>query len=402
MNQEAASLRVLLVNRALPEHVAGGLERHTADLAEGLAAFGCEVHWLCAPFDDATGHDYDRRGVQLHVNSCAAPSNYTINYLKKTPELVRAVARETGADIIHGQEFALGAWRRRAGDPPVAMTVHGTITSETPLHPDVWMTLDAGEKLRALARFGRRFLFAPAWRRTLSGADCLMVDSGFSRGELERLFPALALKIRLVPLGAKLDAAPPPDRAAARAALDWKGTQLLTFGRLVWQKGHAIAIEALASMPELDWRYTIAGEGGERPALKALAARLGVADRVTFTGRVDEQTKAQMLSGADLFLWPERTHPAFGLTGLEAMLHGTPVLATRRGAIPEVLGAEGGWLAERPGARVFAEALSPLLSSPARLAEKRPGLRKAALARLNFDAMIRAVLDVYSEILTKS
>ena len=107
-----------------------------------------------------------------------------------------------------------------------------------------------------------------------------------------------------------------PDRAAARARLGWSGTQILTIGRLEWQKGHALALHALARQSSHAWHYTIVGEGRDRPAIVALVRRLGLQGRVTLAGRVTEEHKQAMLAAADLFLWPEMTHPAFGLAGL--------------------------------------------------------------------------------------
>jgi glycosyltransferase involved in cell wall biosynthesis len=130
---------------------------------------------------------------------------------------------------------------------------------------------------------------------------------------------------------------------------------------------------------EFPWRYTIAGEGPERHSLETLTARLGLNDRVSFAGRVSEPVKAAMLAGADLALWPERTPPAFGLVGLEAMLPNTPVLATVCGAIPEVLCEEGGWLADAPTPAAFAAALRPLFGRSRSVVTRRAGLRESAL-----------------------
>jgi glycosyltransferase involved in cell wall biosynthesis len=77
------------------------------------------------------------------------------------------------------------------------------------------------------------------------------------------------------------------------------------------------------------------------------------------------------------------------------MLHDTPVLATPRGAIPEVLGDRGGWLASDATAPALQEALAPLLHDPSQLVPKREGLRQWALRRFDFDRYIRAMLDHY-------
>ncbi len=388
-------LRILLVNRALPHHVAGGLERHVEDLAIGLAATGEEVHLLAAPLPAAEVERYRAHGVRVHAADCADPRRYTLAYVRGVGRAIEQVMARRAFDIIHAHEFALGLWRPPRGAPSLVLSVHGTITSETPLHPDVYGRLPAPARWRAWRRFGRRFLYVPAWHGALARADRILVDSAFTRMELARLMPRVLPKVRPVPLGVR-EPAPATDRAAARARLGWSGTQIVTIGRLEWQKGHALALHALARQVERSWHYTIVGEGRDRAAIVALVRRLGLHGRVTLAGRVTEEHKQAMLAAADLFLWPELTHPAFGLAGLEAMLAGTPVLATRRGAIPEVLASDG-WLAEAD-AGAIAAALAPLLAEPERLAAARERLRERALARFPFDGMIESVRDVYREL----
>lgn len=397
------ALGVLLVNRALPAHVPGGLERHVHDLALGLAAAGCRVHLLAAPLPEAERARYAALGVATHAMACARPRRYSLGYLAGAGRAINEILSRNAIDVIHAQEFALGFWTPPPGGPPLAVTVHGTITSETPLHPDVYRQLGPSGRVRAWLRYGRRFLYAPAWGRALRRAGRILVDSDFTRGELARLHPEVLEKVRRVPLGVREPGAEPPPYEEARARLGWGGgqTRLLTTGRLEWQKGHEIALEALAGLRDYAWHYTIAGAGAGEAALRRAIARLGLQQRVTLAGWVDEETKRLMLAGADLFLWPERTHPAFGLAGLEALLASTPVLATRRGAIPEVLGPEGAWLVERCEAGAFRAGLEPLLAGPERLRAARPGLRQAALARCSFEAMIEATLAQYRELVAQ-
>ncbi|MEN6625929.1 MAG: glycosyltransferase family 4 protein [Candidatus Sumerlaeia bacterium] len=388
--------RVLLVNRALPAHWAGGLERHVEDLAIGLAAAGWGVDLLAAPLGADEFDRYRDFGINVHPASCAAPRRYSLGYMLGIGHIIEKLLTKERFDVIHAQEFGLGLWRAPRPAPPIVLSVHGTITSETPMHPDVYRTLGPGGRARAWARYGRRFLFAPAWRRALGRADAILIDSAFSRGELERIAPECLAKTRLVPLAVR-EAGDYPDRAASRERLGWRGVQLLTIGRLEWAKGHELALEALAGLREFKWHYTIAGEGSWRPAIERAIGRLGLGGRVRLAGRVSQADKLAMLAGADLFVWPERTHPAFGLAGLEALLADTPVVATRRGAIPEVIG-ERGWLAE-PTAESLAGALKPLLADPARLAAARAGLREDALARFAFERMVAGVESVYKSLL---
>lgn len=387
---------VLMINRALPQHWAGGLERHVEDLVFGLASAGWRVGLLSAPLGPSDAARYRDAGIQLHT-SHASPRRYSLRYMLGIGRTIDEVLNHDSYDLIHAHEFALGTWLRPANAPPVILSVHGTITSETPLHPDVYNQLGSAQRAKAWLRYGRRFAFAPAWRRALRQSDRILLDSAFSRDELERIVPDCLDKTRLVPLAVR-ETTPPPNRQESLAKLGWQGTHLLTIGRLEWAKGHELALEALARLREFAWTYWIVGEGTHRAAIERAILRLGLSDRVHLAGRVSQEQKLAMLAAADLFIWPERTHPAFGLAGLESLLAGTPVIATRRGAIPEVIGARGGWLAE-PSVDSFTAVLRPLLSNLELLVSARANLRAEALDRFAFERMLNSVQAVYRSVI---
>lgn len=412
---DSRCLKVLLVNRALSYHVPGGLERYVEDLALGLEGAGCQVHILSAPMPPQAAAALQAAGLVLHPCPEASPRRYSLRYLAFVGRRICALQRQHHFDLIHGQEFALGFYRPGPDGPPVILTVHGTITSETPLHPDVYSLLGPIAKCLAWLRFGRRLLFAPAWRRSLAASRRILVDSEFTRRELGRIHPAGASRVRMVPLAVRETGPEAPAKAQARADLGWQCIHFLTVGRLEWQKGHDLALKALAGLKHYEWRYTIIGSGPRREALERLVRQLGLDGRVELVGRVSQEAKQKMLAAADLFLWPERTHPAFGLVGLEAMVSRTPALATERGAIPEVLGGTpgapdvnasmrqvaGGWLVREPSAQAFKDALDALLAHPETLAGfDGEALRHSALERFSFERHIQATLGIYREVVT--
>ena len=81
-------MKTLLVNRALPIHVAGGLERHVEDLAVGLAAGGVETHLLCAPVPPQERRRLAGLGVTLHAAPGGNPRRYTLRYLEALRDAV--------------------------------------------------------------------------------------------------------------------------------------------------------------------------------------------------------------------------------------------------------------------------------------------------------------------------
>jgi glycosyltransferase involved in cell wall biosynthesis len=137
---------------------------------------------------------------------------------------------------------------------------------------------------------------------------------------------------------------------------------LLSVGRLVDVKGHRVLIEALALLaPDRpDLRLRVVGEGPERDSLEALAARLGVADRVTFLGALDRERLAAEYRSADLFVLPS-LREGFGVVLLESLASGTPVVATASGGPQGIVGPAEGELAEPGHADSLASAIGRAL-----------------------------------------
>ena len=157
----------------------------------------------------------------------------------------------------------------------------------------------------------------------------------------------------------------PRELARQRLGLQTQGSYLLSVGHLIERKGHHIAIEALVALPGVT--LLIAGSGPEERALKSLASRLGVSDRVHWAGVVPQAELRWWYSAADvLTLCSSREGWANVL--LEAMACGTPVIATDIWGTSEVVSTEAaGRLMERRDARALADAWQDLMSSmPAR------------------------------------
>jgi glycosyltransferase involved in cell wall biosynthesis len=145
---------------------------------------------------------------------------------------------------------------------------------------------------------------------------------------------------------------------------------LLAVSRLTEQKGIDIAIRTLPRLPD-DTALVVLGDGPERPALTRLARELGVERRVFLLGRVPDV--AAWLGRATVFVHPARWE-GFGLSVLEAMLAGLPVVASNVSSLPELVrdGASG-LLVPPNDVGALAAAIAGAL--------ERPELGAAALSR---------------------
>lgn len=171
-------------------------------------------------------------------------------------------------------------------------------------------------------------------------------------------------------------------------------------GRFHPWKGQDVLIRALAGVPEVRaWIVgaPLFGEQRYEDDLKRLAASLGVADRVVFTGfRNDVPT---LLCAADVIVHSSVYPEPFGRVVVEGMLAGRPVIAARAGGIPEIAADGDTALLVPPGdAAALTGALATLLRSPdlrARLASRG---RAHARAKFSRDAMVRGVEDAISSV----
>lgn len=144
-------------------------------------------------------------------------------------------------------------------------------------------------------------------------------------------------------------------------------TQLLIgiVGRVEAYKGHEDIIFALGRLSEAErqqFKLVVigAGEEGELLRLRGVAHNLGLADQVHFLGYVPE-VPIRLIAQLDLLVAATRSFEGFGLTLAEAMHAGTPLLATRVGAIPEFVDDENGYLINPGDPRELAEALRNFL-----------------------------------------
>jgi glycosyltransferase involved in cell wall biosynthesis len=165
--------------------------------------------------------------------------------------------------------------------------------------------------------------------------------------------------VEVVPYGVPLSTRPPAERRAGPTL------RILGVGRLTRQKGFDVAIRAFRfvriELPQT--QLEIAGEGEERESLSRLINELGLTDAVSLLG--ERRDIPELMEKADVLIHPARWE-GFGLVLLEAMTAGLPIVASRAGAIPEVVDDEvTGLLISPEDPQAFAAALVRILRTPA-------------------------------------
>lgn len=164
----------------------------------------------------------------------------------------------------------------------------------------------------------------------------------------------------------------------------------VTSGRFVEQKGHRYLIEAAVLLRDRfpNLRYLWCGSGPLQAELKALARTAGFEDRILFAGMLaDLQLE---LAGADLMIHPSIEEP-FGIAVLEGMRAGLPIVASRIGGIPEVLGESYAYLVETRKPEGISEAVSSVLTNAGGAKSTGEALRNRFLEQFTLERMLDRV-----------
>ena len=205
----------------------------------------------------------------------------------------------------------------------------------------------------------RRFpLLKPLLAFMIARCDAVTANSGFTADLVRQLAD---VPVQVIPYGSRIELKEVPQREDSAG-------RVLFVGRLIERKGIPYLLEAirlLAGRPEV--HLDIVGEGSPKAELLALAARLGIADRVTFHGRVDDDALSELYARCDVFVLPAIVDAhgdteGLGVVLLEAMSYRKPVIASNVGGIPDIVhDGETGLLVAQKDPAALAAALARVL-----------------------------------------
>jgi glycosyltransferase involved in cell wall biosynthesis len=202
---------------------------------------------------------------------------------------------------------------------------------------------------------------------------------------------------------APFDAIDPSDLETLRGEFDKPDAPLLgVFGRLAPWKGQHVVLEALPALPEAHVLFVgdtlFRGDEPYEETLRRTARRLDVADRVHFLGFRDDVPR--LMTFVDLVLHTSVAPEPFGRVIVEAMLAGTPVLATRAGGPVEIVQEPDTGVLVPPGdPEALATAVQDVLSSPNRARVMAQAAQAYARRRFSVEQMQKGVKEAIGEVL---
>jgi glycosyltransferase involved in cell wall biosynthesis len=226
-----------------------------------------------------------------------------------------AIARSERFDVIHAHDwmtFLAGLEARRVSGKPLVVHVHATEYDR--------------------AGGGGNPLVREIEQRGVAGADRVIAVSRYTAGLLTRHYGVPRRRTRVV------HNAIDPKRADPARVVPGDAPLVLFAGRVTWQKGPDYFIEAAARVAREipDVRFAVAGAGDRLATMRDRVAALGLKRNILFTGFLPPEDLDALYARADVYVMPSVSEP-FGLTALEALQHGTPVIVSRSAGVSEVV-----------------------------------------------------------------
>ena len=172
-------------------------------------------------------------------------------------------------------------------------------------------------------------------------------------------------------------------------------------GRFSAEKGIETLLEAFSQILKTvpDAQLKLAGKGTLEPALKSLAAHLGIDNRVTWLGHLSQAELEQQFDSLWVQVVPSLWAEPFGNVTTEAMMRGTPVVASAVGAQPEIIGeSKGGKLVPPGDSKKLSAALLPILTSRSLAEEMGKAGRERAIAEFSETQCVENFLALYGEL----
>jgi glycogen synthase len=331
-------VRVLLISWEYPPVIEGGLGRHVRKLSEQLVGDGLEVHVLTRGGGRLPA-EADQHGVTVHrVREPQFPRDPSafVRWVDTMNAHMHALAAELCEriefDLIHSHDWLVAGAARQAAreiERPWLVTVHAT---EYGRHQG-WVQNHPQSHIHA------------AERAMVRRADHVITCSRYMRVHVANVFGIRPSKITAISNGIDPHDLEPvePDLPALRARYAAPNELLvLLVGRLVYEKGFHLALDALAPIVRRRGgvRFVVAGTGTAEAELKRQAAKLGLTRHGAFLGWIGDDMLHSLYRICDLCIVPSIYEP-FGLVALEAMASGCLCVVADTGGLREVVPVDG-------------------------------------------------------------
>jgi glycogen(starch) synthase len=330
--------RVLMLSWEYPPVIEGGLARHVRKLAEALTREGVGLDVLTRGLGEGletvSGGPPSSPGVRvIRVPEPRWPRDLDrfVGWVERMNEDMlatgEALAEENAYALVHGHDWLVAhasATLAERLEVPYVTTIHAT---EHGRHQG-WVQDPPQSHIHGVERW------------MAHRAERVIVCSYYMRGHVADIFDIDERRVAVIPNGIDpRDLRPVADLQALRREFASPHEKLvLLVGRLVYEKGFQLALDALPDViAEVgNVRFLVAGSGTHEAELKQQAERLGLTGHGSFLGWIGDDVLHSLYRISDLCVVPSIYEP-FGLVALEAMASGCPCIVADTGGLREVV-----------------------------------------------------------------
>ena len=327
--------RLLILSWEYPPLIEGGLARHVRKLAEALVDLDIDVHVLTRGGEESPAEE-QAGGVTIHrIREPKRPTDLGefVAWVERMNSDMLAAGVELGDrfsfDLVHGHDWlvanACDHLAKRFGAPLIT-TIHAT---EHGRHQG-WVDKHPQSYIHGVERW------------ITNRSDRVIACSYYMREQIADIFGVEGERVSVIPNGIDPRDLQPQDPAELRRLrlefADPDQKLVLLVGRLVYEKGFQLALEAMPGVIERvpGTRFLVAGSGTHEAELRRQAEGLGLMQHGTFLGWIGDDVLHSLYPIADICVVPSIYEP-FGLVALEAMASGCPCLVADTGGLREVV-----------------------------------------------------------------
>jgi glycosyltransferase involved in cell wall biosynthesis len=323
----------MMLSWEFPPRIIGGISQHVKYLSSSLARSGVKVYVVTCDFPGAPEHEVVDGVEVFRIDSYKNPSPdfatwvylMNVNMQKEAADLINSLSGKV--DIIHAHDWlvataAIGL--KHVFRKPLFATIHSTETGRrNGIHFDYERMIHETEA----------WLTYEAWK--------VICCSDYMVSHVQWAFGLPSDKLIMVPNGVNYDIYSKyenEDMRQFRSKFALPEEKIVLFvGRLVYEKGvHVLVNAAPKVLTKANAKFIIVGNGYMKDQLSGLVKATGLANKVTFTGFVDDDTLRRLQTCANVSVVPSLFEP-FGIVALEAMAAKSPVVVSDTGGLSEIV-----------------------------------------------------------------
>lgn len=389
-------MKILMFSWEYPPHMVGGLGQHVYDISRYLTQLGVEVHIITPRVK--CGSDYENdRDVYIHrvgnpINEANMDNFKSWTFAFNSEAIREAVHLNSevgGFSLVHAHDWIVAYAGRAVAkifELPLVTTIHATEHGRNlGLHNRVQLEINEIEKNLALE------------------ADHIICCSQYMHHEICSLFKVHPDAVTIIPNGVEPEQfVPLPEEP--RREIDPAEKVVFSLGRLVPEKGlwHLISCfpRVLESIPEA--RLYIGGRGPQKVILEQNARKLGIEDRVVFTGFIRDKERNYIYNRASVAVFPSLYEP-FGIVALEAMATRTPVIVSDVGGLGEIVENQQTGLKVPCGNEAdLAQAIISILTNDHMTEQLVQNAARLVDSVYNWTVIAQSTKDVYEQVLART